>query len=109
VHLASIGVRKLTEFEVDDDKRSKSPMKEEQIHSIPSASDTESALPPNESEIAAEFQEKRFQFYDKGGLKIGLRVLIFERKKFEKIRIFDFLFWRHYIRRELRHTTAKHF
>jgi hypothetical protein len=82
MHLAGIGVRECTELEVHDYQGSKAPVEKEQIHSIPSVSNTQSALPTNKSEIAAKFQEKRFQLCDESGFKIGFGVFVLQSKKF---------------------------
>ena len=81
MHLACIGVREVTEFEINDNQTSKAHLEEEQIHSIPSVSNAQAPLSPNESEVTAEFKKKCFKHNYERGLKIGLGVLVLHREE----------------------------
>jgi len=53
-----IGVRELTQFQVNDNQASKTPMEEEEIYPIPGVADTQTALPANKGEVAAELKKR---------------------------------------------------
>jgi len=56
VHLAGVGVGELSALEIDDNEAAELAMEKEQIDPIPFVADSQSALTPDKSEIAAEFQ-----------------------------------------------------
>ena len=58
VHLAGIGVREFTEFQIHDDEARRPAVEENQIDPIPFGSDAQPLLSSDECEIVAQFQKK---------------------------------------------------
>ena len=93
--LTSIGVRELPELQVDDNEAAQSPMKEQEVYTVPLIADTKPTLPPDERKVAAQLKQERFELPDERGLEIRLRVFILEVEKLEDVRFLD-LFFRRY-------------
>ena len=54
MHLASVGIAELADFEVDNDEAPEPPVKEYEVDAEPSVVDPEPTLAANESEVVAQ-------------------------------------------------------
>ena len=61
VHLAGIGVREFSGFEIDEHEALQPPMKEHQIDTIPFVTDAEALLASDEGEIVAQLEQEMFK------------------------------------------------
>lgn len=66
MHLPHIGMSKAAQLQVDNDQASQFAMEEQQIHPILSLVDAQPALPPDEGEAFAQFQQEVFPPPDQG-------------------------------------------
>jgi len=76
VHLARIRVCKLAELQIHDDERPKPAVEENQINTIPFASDAQPLLPGYEREIIAQFQKKLLDALDERIFEFRLRIFV---------------------------------
>lgn len=56
MHLAGVGMREVTELQIDDHEAPESPVKKYQIDAEPLSADPKAALPSNEGEVASQFE-----------------------------------------------------
>src|ERR1700761_2560799 len=74
-------------------------MKEEQVDPIPLIVNSQPALATNESKVPAQLEQEGLKMNDESFLQFSFRVLIFQPKKLQNERIFDFFFWSNLITR----------
>jgi hypothetical protein len=69
-------------------------MKKDEIDPVPLVIEPQAPLAPDEREIISQLEQKCLQSRDERSFQITLRVLVFEIKKLEYVRIFDLLLGR---------------
>ncbi|MGC4106205.1 MAG: hypothetical protein QM753_07595 [Thermomicrobiales bacterium] len=79
----------LARLEVNDDQAAEAAVEEEQVNTVPRVADTQAALPADEGEVAAEFEEEGLEVANEGLFQIGFRVLVLEPKELKDERILD--------------------
>ena len=94
VHLASVGIAELADFEVDDDEAPEPPVKEYEVDAEPVVVDPEPTLPSKKSKIIAQFQKKIGEVLNQRFFQFRFGVFILEIEKFENEWILDGLFRR---------------
>jgi len=97
MHLPGVGVAELADLEIDNYQAPQTPVEKDKVHSIPGISHAHPFLASYEAEVAAQFQEKRFQVENQGFFEIGFRIFVLQIKKFENKGILYLLFGRHKI------------
>ena len=84
----------LAHLEVDDHEAAKDAVEEQEIDSIPGATNAQSALPPDEGEVSAELEQECFEPLDEGFLELAFGVLVLQAEELEHHRALDFLIGR---------------
>lgn len=83
-------------------------MEEQQIDPEPLIAYSQAPLAPDKGEIAAELQQEAFQALDQGPFQIVLRILILQIEKFKDKGVFDLVFRRCRVFRDLISATHEH-
>ena len=92
-------MRERADFQVNDDKTTQPPVKEQQVHPKPFVPDSQPLLSRDEREFVAEFEQKSFKVSNQGILQVALGVFILQIQEFENQRVADFFISRHSILR----------
>jgi hypothetical protein len=79
VHLPGIGVSELAELQINDDKAPQAAVIEEEVYPVPFVANSQSALPSDKGEVAAEFQKEVLKLQYQGFFQVVLEYCLSPR------------------------------